>query len=119
MDIYFGGAGPYSIAIRINIRPDGSPGIESFAREADGSLFTSGLSVKEFALLGAVGPRPLAQVMGGSVVWAGQALLPAVPPARRWGSSGSNYARLEEPSGGGGRRRRASAGRARSGQTDN
>ncbi|MGA8334439.1 MAG: hypothetical protein WB761_06845 [Solirubrobacteraceae bacterium] len=33
----------------------------------DGSLFTSGLSVNEFALLGALGPRPMAQVMGGSV----------------------------------------------------
>ncbi|HUA70417.1 MAG TPA: hypothetical protein VMA96_05035 [Solirubrobacteraceae bacterium] len=28
---------------------------------AVGSLFTSGLPVNEFALLGAVGPRPLAQ----------------------------------------------------------
>jgi uncharacterized protein YbjQ (UPF0145 family) len=63
----------------------------------DGALFTSGLSVNEFALLGAVGPRPLAQVMGGSVVRIGQALLPAVPPYRRWSSSGSSYGRLEEP----------------------
>jgi hypothetical protein len=39
----------------------------------DGSLFTSGLSVNEFALLGALGPRPVAQVMGGSVVRLGQA----------------------------------------------
>jgi Putative heavy-metal-binding len=48
-------------------------------------------------LLGAVGPRPLAQVMGGSVVRVGQALLPPVPPYRRWSSSGSDYSRLEEP----------------------
>jgi uncharacterized protein YbjQ (UPF0145 family) len=62
----------------------------------DGSLFTSGLSVNEFALLGAVGPRPLAQVMGGSVVRVGQALLPRVPPYRRRSSSGG-YGRIEEP----------------------
>jgi uncharacterized protein YbjQ (UPF0145 family) len=54
----------------------------------DGSLFTSGLSVNEFALLGVVGPRPLAQVMGGSVVRLGQALLPPVAPSRSWGTSG-------------------------------
>jgi len=99
-------------------RPDGEPGeagqADSLARieeggiplaaerrlhalGADGSLFTSGLSVNEFALLSAVGPRPLAQVMGGSVVRVGQALLPPVPPYRRWSSSGSNYSRLEEP----------------------
>jgi len=35
MDIFFGRARPYSIAIRINIRPDGSPGIESFTDGAD------------------------------------------------------------------------------------
>ena len=68
------------------------------ALRKDGALFTSGLSVNEFALLGAVGPRPLAQVMGGSVVRVGQALLPPVPPYRRWSSSGSSYSRLEEPS---------------------
>jgi uncharacterized protein YbjQ (UPF0145 family) len=54
----------------------------------DGALFTSGLSVNEFALLGAVGPRPLAQVMGGSVVRVGQALLPPVPPSTTRVSSG-------------------------------
>ncbi|MGH2908100.1 MAG: hypothetical protein ACRDK8_02235, partial [Solirubrobacteraceae bacterium] len=32
------------------------------------SLFTSGLSVNEFALLRRLGPEPLAQVMGASVV---------------------------------------------------
>ncbi len=62
----------------------------------DGSLFTSGLSVNEFSLLSALGPRPLAQVMGGSVVRLGQALLPAVPPSRRWSATG--YSRqIQEP----------------------
>jgi hypothetical protein len=36
MDIYFGRERHNSISIRINIRPDGSPGIESFANGADG-----------------------------------------------------------------------------------
>jgi uncharacterized protein YbjQ (UPF0145 family) len=44
-----------------------------------GSLFTSGLSVNEFALLGTLQARPLAQVMGGSVVRVGPQLLPALP----------------------------------------
>jgi len=35
MDIYFGRSRTYSIAIRINIRPDGSPGIRSFTVGAD------------------------------------------------------------------------------------
>jgi hypothetical protein len=35
MDIYFGRATPDSIAIGIDIRPDGSPRIESFAPGAD------------------------------------------------------------------------------------
>lgn len=42
----------------------------------EGSLFTSGLSVREFALLGRMGPRPLAQVMGASVVRTGWQYLP-------------------------------------------
>lgn len=46
---------------------------------AEGALFTSGLSVNEFALLGRLGPRPLAQVMGASVVRTGLQLLPALP----------------------------------------
>ena len=54
----------------------------------DGALFTSDLSVNEFSLLGGLGPRPLAQVMGGSVVRVGQALLPSVPTSRRWNSLG-------------------------------
>jgi hypothetical protein len=47
-----------------------------------GSLFTSGLSVKEFALLDRLGPRPLAQVMGASVVRTGWQYLPALDPTR-------------------------------------
>jgi uncharacterized protein YbjQ (UPF0145 family) len=47
---------------------------------AVGSLFTSGLSVNEFALLTRLGPRPLAQVMGASVVRVGWQYLPALAP---------------------------------------
>src|SRR6516164_7777798 len=46
----------------------------------NGSMFTSGLSVNEFALLGRLGPQPLAQVMGASVVQAGWQYLPALEP---------------------------------------
>lgn len=49
---------------------------------AEGSLFTSGLSVSEFALLHRLGPRPLAQVMGASVVRTGWQYLPALEPGR-------------------------------------
>lgn len=45
-----------------------------------GSPFTSGLSVNEFALLNRMGPRPLAQVMGASVIRTGWQYLPALPP---------------------------------------
>jgi uncharacterized protein YbjQ (UPF0145 family) len=44
------------------------------------SLFTSGLSVNEFALLGRMGHQPLAQVMGASVVRTGWQYLPALDP---------------------------------------
>ncbi len=44
------------------------------------SLFTSGLSVNEFALLHRMGPKPLAQVMGASVIRTGWQYLPALPP---------------------------------------
>jgi hypothetical protein len=44
------------------------------------SPFTSGLSVNEFALLGKLGPQPLAQVMGASVVRPGWQYLPALDP---------------------------------------
>lgn len=50
------------------------------ALAGDGSLFTSGLSVNEFALLRQAGPQPLAQVMGASVVRTGWQYLPALPP---------------------------------------
>jgi uncharacterized protein YbjQ (UPF0145 family) len=46
----------------------------------DGSLFTSGLSVNEFALLGRLGPQPLAQIMGASVIRPGWQYLPALDP---------------------------------------
>lgn len=45
-----------------------------------GSLFTSALSVNEFALLHRLGPEPLAQVMGASVVRPGWQYLPALEP---------------------------------------
>jgi len=45
-----------------------------------GAIFTSGLSVNEFALLRGLGPEPLAQVMGASVVRTGWQYLPALQP---------------------------------------
>lgn len=62
----------------------GTPGRLS-GRAGRGSAFTSGLSVKEFALLGRAGPRPLAQVMGASVVRAGWQYLPPLAPGTRSG----------------------------------
>lgn len=53
------------------------------ALASEGSLFTSGLSVSEFALLHRLGPRPLAQVMGASVVRTGWQYLPALEPGER------------------------------------
>ena len=47
---------------------------------APGAMFTSGLSVNEFALLRRMGPRPVAQVMGASVVRTGFQYLPPLPP---------------------------------------
>ncbi|MGZ4243557.1 MAG: heavy metal-binding domain-containing protein [Solirubrobacteraceae bacterium] len=57
-------------------------GAERRLRElgAEGSLFTSGLSVNEFALLRRMGPQPLAQVMGASVIRTGWQYLPPLPP---------------------------------------
>ena len=52
------------------------------ALSVDGAPFTSGLSVKEFALLRGLGPAPLAQVMGASVVRTGWQYLPALPPGQ-------------------------------------
>ncbi len=49
---------------------------------AGGPLFTTGLSVNEFALLDRLGPQPLAQVMGASVVRTGWQYLPALDPRR-------------------------------------
>jgi uncharacterized protein YbjQ (UPF0145 family) len=43
-------------------------------------VFSSGLSVNEFALLRVLGPEPLAQVMGASVVQAGWQYLPPLDP---------------------------------------
>jgi uncharacterized protein YbjQ (UPF0145 family) len=76
----------------------------------EGSLFTSGLSVNEFALLDRLGPRPLAQVTGASVVRTGWQYLPALEPApvtiaapgrRVYGPTPTGYAltnRYTEPS---------------------
>jgi uncharacterized protein YbjQ (UPF0145 family) len=50
---------------------------------ADAPPFTSGLSVNEFALLRSLGPEPLAQVMGASVVRVGWQYLPALAPGSR------------------------------------
>ena len=47
---------------------------------AGGGLFTSGLSVNEFALLRRMGPEPIAQVMGASVIRTGWQYLPALAP---------------------------------------
>ncbi len=59
---------------------------------AGGSMFTSGLSVKEFALLRQMGPQPIAQVMGASVVRVGYQYLPALPPGEMVsGGSGMGY----------------------------
>jgi uncharacterized protein YbjQ (UPF0145 family) len=72
-------------------------GAEERLRElgSKGGLFTSGLSVNEFALLDRLGPQPLAQVMGASVVRSGWQYLPALPPGVTVVSGGmygpSNY----------------------------
>src|ERR1700727_2732764 len=57
----------------------------------DGSLFTSGLSVNEFALLRRMGPEPLAQVMGASVVRTGWQYLPALDPTLNAFTSAMRY----------------------------
>jgi uncharacterized protein YbjQ (UPF0145 family) len=59
---------------------------------ADGSMFTSGLSVKEFALLRWMGPQPIAQVMGASVIRTGYQYLPALPAGEMIsGGTGMSY----------------------------
>jgi Putative heavy-metal-binding len=58
----------------------------------EGSMFTSALSVKEFALLRRMGPQPVAQVMGASVIRTGYQYLPALPPGEfTSGGSGAAY----------------------------
>ncbi|MFZ0385572.1 MAG: heavy metal-binding domain-containing protein [Solirubrobacteraceae bacterium] len=65
---------------------DADPGLSEQAQErledlsGAGAIFTSGLSVNEFALLRGLGPTPLAQVMGASVVRTGWQYLPALEP---------------------------------------
>jgi uncharacterized protein YbjQ (UPF0145 family) len=61
------------------------------ALAVDGSLFTSGLSVNEFALLRRLGPQPLAQVMGASVVRPGWQYLPALDPGIAFVSPATRY----------------------------
>ncbi len=60
------------------IPPRAQERLQSLA--SDGSLFTSGLSVNEFALLNRLGPQPLAQVMGASVIRTGWQYLPPLEP---------------------------------------
>lgn len=57
----------------------------------EGALFTSGLSVNEFALLQRMGPRPLAQVMGASVIRTGWQYLPALPPGQIVAPGGGSW----------------------------
>jgi hypothetical protein len=57
----------------------------------DGTVFTSSLSVNEFALLGRLGPQPLAQVMGASVVRTGWQYLPPLTPGEAFYGSGTGY----------------------------
>lgn len=52
----------------------------SIISASESNLFTSGLSVNEFALLSRLGPEPIAQVMGASVVRTGWQYLPPLPP---------------------------------------
>jgi hypothetical protein len=65
-------------------------------------VFTSGLSVNEFALLSRLGPQPLAQVMGASVVQTGWQYLPPLPPgqfvtAGPWYSPSTNAGSIPNP----------------------
>jgi len=68
-------------------------------------MFTSGLSVNEFALLRRMGPEPLAQVMGASVIRPGWQFLPPLPVGEivnyrgGWSSAPPGYRnRFTEPS---------------------
>jgi len=58
----------------------------------EGAMFTCALSVKEFALLSEMGPQPVAQVMGASVVRTGYQYLPALAPGEfTSGGAGASY----------------------------
>jgi uncharacterized protein YbjQ (UPF0145 family) len=61
-------------------------------------VFTSTLSVNEFALLGRLGPQPLAQVMGASVVRTGWQYLPALTPGQAVVTTGFGYRGAYGPS---------------------
>jgi hypothetical protein len=80
--------------------PEIPPSAESRLRalSATGQLFTSGLSVKEFALLDRLGPQPLAQVMGASVVRRGWQYLPALNPGQGFAAWASAQPRAWGPS---------------------
>ena len=69
-------------------------GAEQRLRElaGEGAMFTSALSVKEFALLRQMGPQPVAQVMGASVIRTGYQYLPALAPGEfASGGVGASY----------------------------
>jgi uncharacterized protein YbjQ (UPF0145 family) len=68
------------------------------ALRTEGSLFTSGLSVNEFALLDRMGPQPLAQVMGASVVRTGWQYLPPLQAGTVFFTT-SNYVAGPTPTG--------------------
>ncbi len=87
------------------VEAGGIPGVAEArlkALAADGSLFTSGLSVKEFALLDRMGPRPLAHVMGASVVRVGWQYLPALSPGQGFVSVYDSQGTRTRALGGGG-----------------
>src|SRR3984885_280532 len=56
-----------------------------------GSLFTSGLSVNEFALLQRMRPQPLARVRGASWVRTGWQYLPALDPTQNIATAAMRY----------------------------
>jgi uncharacterized protein YbjQ (UPF0145 family) len=71
----------------------------------ESAIFTSGLSVNEFSLLSRLGPTPLAQVMGASVVRPGLQLLPSLPPGLNpattggpWGPTVPSFNRISDAS---------------------
>jgi uncharacterized protein YbjQ (UPF0145 family) len=69
-------------AVRRSAIPD--PEWDRLTAQSTGDApFTSGLSVNEFALLRSLGPEPLGQVMGASVMRLGWQYLPALAPGSR------------------------------------